>query len=408
MRIQTLRVQNFKAYRDLELTNLPPCCVLVGKNGSGKTTLFRVFAFLQKCLATDVRRALNAEGGGRNGFNEVLSRDAEEKLIRIEIQFKMELTSRERLVTYILEIGLDEKDNPLVTREILRYKRGEHGSPFHFLDFRNGSGYAILNEEDFSKKDTDLEREEQSLASPATLAIKGLGQFERFKAAQAFKSLLENWHISDFHINSARGVKDDEEARHLSDSGDNLPSVARFIYEEHPETFDLIKDKMRQRVPGVEDVQVKLTDDGRLLMNYRDGAFTDPFIDRNVSDGTIKMFSYLILLHEPTPHPILCVEEPENQLYPQLMNVLAEEFQDYARRGGQVFVSTHSPQFLNAFPINNLFLVEKEEGSSAIYKLQDDPLLREQMREGWKAGTLWEEGHMTGAGHRINSERLLS
>ena len=400
MKIETLRINNFKVYRNIELEHLPSLCVFVGKNGSGKTTLFRIFAFLKECLATNVRTALNKEGG-RNGFREVLTRDSEEQLIRIEIQFRMEITKRERLVTYLLEIGQDEKFRPCVRREILRYKRGEYGSPYHFLDFTNGSGYAITNEEDFSKNDTELDREEQTLASSGTLAIKGLGQFERFKAAQAFKSLIENWHISNCHINDARGVKDDEDARHLSASGDNLPSVARFLFEQHPEIFDSIKEKMRQRVPGIEDIEVKLTEDGRLLMRYRDGSFEDPFIDKNVSDGTIKMFSYLILLNDPKPHPILCVEEPENQLYPELMTVLAEEFMDYAGKGGQVFVSTHSPQFLNALKIENLFIVEKEEGTSAIYHLQDDPLVREQMQAGWKAGTLWEQGHMVGVKQRI-------
>lgn len=400
MKIETLRIKNFKVYRDVEIRNLPACCVFLGKNGSGKTTLFRVFAFLKECLSSNVRTALNKEGG-RNGFQEVISRGADQPVIELEIQFRMEITGRERLVTYRLEICADEHARPYVHREVLRYKRGEYGSPYHFLDFTNGRGFAITNEEDFSKPDTELDREEQTLASADTLAIKGLGQFERFKAAQAFKNLIEHWHISNFHINEARGVKDDEDATLLSQSGDNLPSVARYLFEAHPETFEEIKKKMRERVPGVEDIEVKLTEDGRLLMRYRDGSFADPFIDKNVSDGTIKMFSYLILLHDPAPHPILCVEEPENQLYPELMTVLAEEFREYAKRGGQVFVSTHSPQFLNALELENLFFVSKENGYSTIFPLKADPLIREQMEAGWKAGTLWEQGHMHGTSARI-------
>ena len=209
MKIETLRVKNFKVYQDMKIANLPSLCVFLGKNGTGKTTLFKVFAFLKECLATNVRTALNKEGG-RNGFREVLSRNAPDQAIEIEIQLRMEITGKERLVTYKLEICLDEREQPYVSREVLRYKRGEYGSPYHFLDFSMGSGYAIKNEEDFSKEDTELDREEQKLASADTLAIKGLGQFERFKAAQAFKNLIENWHISNFHINDARGVKDDE------------------------------------------------------------------------------------------------------------------------------------------------------------------------------------------------------
>lgn len=400
MRIETIRVHNFKALQSVELKNLPAFCVFVGRNGSGKTTLFRVFAFLKHCLEHNVRSALIAEGG-RNGFKEVVTRGHENESIEIELQFRMEIAGYNRLVTYSLEIAQDKKGMPIVRREILRYKRGSAGKPFHFLDFQNGEGYAITNEEDFSKPDEELERESQKLNAADTLAIKGLGQFERFKAAQAFRSLLEDWHISDFHISDARGVKDDEDAVHLSANGSNLAAFARHMFEQHPAEFELVKAKMRDRVPGISDIEVKVTEDGRLLVRYQDGAFSEPFIDKNVSDGTVKMFAYLLLLHDPKPHPVLCIEEPENQLYPQLMTLLAEEFQQYAQRGGQVFVSTHSPQFLNAVPLESLFHIDKETGVSRIVAIADDPLLSAQIEGGDKAGYLWEQGMFRGLTHRI-------
>jgi predicted ATPase len=400
MRIETVRIKNFKALQDINLREMPAFCVFVGRNGSGKTTLFRVFAFLKKCLADNVRSALNAEGG-RNGFKEVVTRGQEDEAIEIEIQFRMELTGRTRLVTYALEVRLRD-GQPVVERESLRYKRGRYGAPFRFLDFQLGEGYAINNEEDFSKPDEDLEREYQTLNSPDTLAIKGLGQFERFKAAQAFRDMLERWHISDFHINDARGVKDDEDVVHLSDTGHNLPAFARYMFEQHKPQFELVQQKMQDRVPGVEHVEVKVTEDGRLLMRYRDGAFDDPFMDRNVSDGTVKMFAYLLLLHDPSPHPVLCVEEPENQLYPGLMRLLAEEFLEYANRGGQVFVSTHSPQFLNAVPLESLYHIDKVDGTSMIIPLSTDPLVAELIKGGDHPGYLWEQGVLAGTRQRIS------
>jgi predicted ATPase len=402
MKIETIRVKNFKSLQEVRLTDLPAFCAFVGKNGSGKSTLFRVFSFLKSCLETNVRTALNREGG-RNGFAEVVTRGHQDEAIEFEIQFRMEIAGRNRLVTYALKIELNETKLPVISHEELRYKRGRYGSPYRFLNFQYGEGYAISNEEEFDKPDEELEREHQKLSSPDTLAIKGLGQFERFKAAQAFRSLIEQWHISDFHIGDARGVKDDDDSQHLSASGDNLPSVARFLMEHHSERFEQVKQKMRDRVPGVDDIEVKLTEDGRLLMRYKDGAFADPFIDKNVSDGTVKMFAYLVLLHDPLPHPILCVEEPENQLYPELMEVLAEEFIEYAQRGGQVFVSTHSPQFLNAIPLDSLYLIEKNEGISSVHRVRADVILAEQVSEGWKPGALWEQGEFNGLANRLNA-----
>lgn len=400
MRIETIRIRNFKALQDIELTNLPSFCVFVGRNGSGKTTLFRVFAFLKHCLEHNVRSALNAEGG-RNGFKEVVTRGHEHESIDIEIQFRMEIAGFNRLVTYSLQLAQDDRGLPFVRREILRYKRGAAGKPFHFLDFQNGEGYAISNEENFSKPDEELERESQKLNSPDTLAIKGLGQFERFKAAQAFRRMLEDWHISDFHISDARGVKDDEDAIHLSDTGSNLAAFARHMFEQHPADFKVVLQKMRDRIPGIKDVDVRITEDGRLLVRYLDGAFKDPFIDKNVSDGTVKMFAYLLLLHDPKPHPVLCIEEPENHLYPELMTMLAEEFQQYSQRGGQVFVSTHSPQFLNAVPLESLFHIEKSGGRSRIVAVSKDPLISEQVSAGDRPGYLWEQGMFSGVGQRV-------
>jgi predicted ATPase len=307
----------------------------------------------------------------------------------------MNILGTERLVTYLLTIG-QENNRPVVKREILRYKRGEYGSPYHFLDFKLGKGYAITNEEDFEQTEEELEREEQQLESNNILAIKGLGQFQRFKAASAFRALIENWHVSDFHISEARGSKDTIYAEHLSTTGDNMASVAQYIYQNHSDIFQTILMKMKERVPGISKVEAKDTEDGRLILKFQDQAFKDPFIDRYVSDGTMKMFAYLILLFDPKPHPLLCVEEPENQLYPTLLRELAEEFASYAHRGGQVFVSTHSPDFLNAVPLESIFWLSKEQGLTKIYKAIDNEILRNLVAEGDLAGYLWNQGWFKG------------
>lgn len=394
MKIETIRLRNFKAFREVNLTDLPGFLVVVGANGTGKTTLFDVFGFLHDCLKGNVRTALDKRGR----FREVLSRgcDPEKDSIIVEIQYRMEITGKERLVTYSVEIG-EVGGQPVVLREVLRYKRGRHGKPFHFLDFIQGDGYAIVNEEDFTKSEEELERETQRVA-PDALAIKGLGQFERFKAANVFRQLIEHWHVSDFHISAARGRKDASgDSEHLSESGDNLPLVARTLHEQHPAVFQHILDIMARRVPGVSAVEPMLMDDGYLSLRFQDGSFKTPFLDRYVSDGTIKMFAYLVLLHDPSPHPLLCVEEPENQLYPTLMGALAEEFRAYANRGGQVFVSTHSPDFLNAIELEEACWLVKRDGRTEVHRAKDNAQVAAYMAEGDQLGYLWKEGFFDGA-----------
>jgi predicted ATPase len=153
---------------------------------------------------------------------------------------------------------------------------------------------------------------------------------------------------------------------------------------------------MKKRIPGIGNIMTEATADGRLLLKFQDGSFKDPFIDRYVSDGTIKMFAYLILLHDPRPHPLLCVEEPENQLYPKLLWELAEEFREYTNQGGQVFVSTHSPDFLNAVNLDEVFWLSKEAGYTHIKRALDDSQISAYMADGDKMGYLWNQGFFEG------------
>ncbi len=396
MRIESIRLKNYKAFRDVHLTGMPAFMVVVGANGTGKTTLFDVFGFLHDCLQSNVRQALSARGR----FREVLSRGAEGETILIEIQYRMEIVGTNRLVTYSLELA--EQDGvPFVKRESLRYKRGRYGAPYYFLNFQGGEGYAISNEEDFDKADEELDRETSKLGSPDILAIKGLGQFARFKAATAFRRLIESWHVSDFHIGAARGRKEvTGDVEHLSETGDNLPRVAQYLFEQHPEIFKKVLDVMAARVPGIAEIEPVVTEDGYLTLRFRDGAFGTPFLDRYVSDGTIKMFAYLVLLYDPRPHPLLCVEEPENQLYPHLMAELAEEFRLYAARGGQVIVSTHSPEFLNACAIDEVVWLVKDRGYTTLHRASDDPQIAVYMEDGDQMGSLWKQGFFDGADPR--------
>ena len=241
------------------------------------------------------------------------------------------------------------------------------------------------------------EREEFRLDDSSVLAIKGLGQFREFRVVSEFRSLIENWHISNFHIADARPSVDEGYAEHLSTRGDNVAQVAQYLYQRHPDQFDRVLEAMSSRVPGVTHVEAKSTEDGRLVLRFQDGSFEDPFIARYVSDGTIKMFAYMVLLHDPKPHPLLAVEEPENQLYPSLLGDLIEEFRDYGRRGGQVFVSTHSPDFLSGAELPEVYWLVKSDGFSTVKRASDSELLRRLVAEGDRPSELWRQKLFDGA-----------
>ena len=225
-----------------------------------------------------------------------------------------------------------------------------------------------------------------------------MGQFQKFKAVSSFRRLLENWYVSNFQIQAAQTIEDVGLSEHLSTTGNNLAQVTKYIFENYPKEFQTILDKMRVRVPGIEKVEASETIDGRIVLQFRDGSFKDPFISRFVSDGTIKMFAYLILLHDPYPHPLLCIEEPENYLHPELLLQLAEEFREYANKGGQVFISSHSPDFVNALELNELFWLDKESGHTVIKRAKEDVMVSNLFNEGEPLGAIWKQGYLIGSG----------
>jgi predicted ATPase len=387
MQIESIKIENYRVFRQARLDRVPRLVALVGANGTGKSTLFDVFSFLKDALAFNVSKAVARRGGMR----ELRSRD-QSGPIRLEIKFR---ESGGRLATY--ELAFDEDHGRVVIeREVLKFRRGQRGKPWHFVDFSRGRGTAITNEEQYGHEGASEQRAEYALDELDVLAIKGLGQFKDFRVVAEFRSLIENWQILDFHITEARPSTEEGYAEHLSTRGDNLAQVAQYLYTYHPERFKEVLEAMKRRVPGVSHIEAKPTEDGRLVLRFQDGSFKDPFIARFVSDGTIKMFAYLVLLHDPKPFPLLAVEEPENQLYPDLLPELAEEFRAYAERGGQVFVSTHSPDFLNALELEEIYCLRKEGGYTVATHASDSDNLRALVEAGDLPGYLWKQGLFEG------------
>ena len=392
MQIESIEIRNYGLFRNATFSDLPRLAVVVGANGSGKSALFDVFSFLKESLTQNVAQAVARRGG----FGELVSR-GETGPIGITVKFR---DSGGRLATYQLDIA-NEQGRPIVEREVLEFRRGQYGTPWRLVDFSRGQGSAITNEAAYGEEGVVEERAQHVLDDPSALAIKGLGQFKEFRLVAELRGLIENWHISDVHISDARSSAEAGYAEHLSTRGDNVAQVARYLYERHRDCFDRVLEVMTQLMPGVSSVEAKPTEDGRLVLRFQDGSFKDPFVARYVSDGTIKMFAYLVLLNDPKPHPLLAIAEPENQLYPELLYELVEELRDYARRGGQVLVSTHSPELLNGVQLDEIYWLVKQDGFTTVRRAMDSELLRNLVAEGDLPGALWKQGLFEGAGPRF-------
>lgn len=379
-RINYLRVENFRALRKIELKNITPLTVLLGPNGSGKSTLFDVFAFLSECFNSGLRKAWDRRGRAK----ELKSRGADGPVV-IEIKYSEPTYP---LITY--HLAVDERNGaPVVTEEWLRWKRGSHGQPFRFLDYKEGQGKAVSGD----APETTDSRIDIPLKSADLIAVNALGQFANHPRVAALRDFITGWYVSYFSVDNTRSQPEAGPQERLSRIGDNLANVIQFLAEQHPSRLENIFEILRTRVPRIDKVLTEPMPDGRLLLSIKDAPFDNPILARFASDGTLKMLAYLILLNDPTPPPFIGIEEPENFLHPRLLYGLAEECRASAQRG-QLLVTTHSPFFLNALrPQEVRALYRDDNGYTQVTTASDIRGVSEFIEEGALLGDLWFEGH---------------
>jgi predicted ATPase len=168
--------------------------------------------------------------------------------------------------------------------------------------------------------------------------------------------------------------------------------VIQYLSEQHPERLQQILDTLRRRVPRLEKVKSTIMPDGRLLLQIKDAPFEEPILAKFASDGTLKMLSYLTVLYDPDPPPLIGIEEPENHLHPRLLPELAEECRAAAAHS-QLMVTTHSPFFVNGLRPAELWVLYRDDhGFTRARRAVDMPLITQMMDEGAQLGHLWTEG----------------
>lgn len=390
-RIESLRVENYRALRRVEFDKLTPMTVLLGPNGSGKSTVFDVFNFLSECFQFGLRHAWDRRGRGK----ELKTRGSSGPIV-------FDLKYREHrdmpVITYHLAIDEGNK-GPEVVEEWLQWRRGTRGRPFRFLEFARGEGSAVSGE----MPDEDDKRIPQKLRSPDLIGVSTLGQFSDHPRVAALREFITDWYVSYLSIDQTRSQPEAGPQERLSKGGENLPNVIQYLKEQHPDRLEKIFEVLRQRIPRLERVEAEPMPDGRLLLQIKDAPFEQPVLSRFASDGTMKLLAYLTVLYDPEPPRFIGIEEPENFLHPKLLPELAEECRAAAERS-QLLITSHSPFLLNAMrPEEVRILYRDEQGYTQAVRAIDIQGISEFMREGASLGYLWMEGHF-GLGDPLSNQ----
>ena len=318
-KIEGIRIRNYRALKDVTLGKLwntqksqplTPITAVIGKNGVGKSSLFDAFGFLADCLKLGVEEACDTRG--RGGFGRIRSPGSEEPII-FQVYYRQD--TKARPITYELAIGEDDSGRPYVLAERLR-QRGEgqtSGRPFTFLRIYDGEGDVWrgdsqgIQEEDETSEFVEIRKkrpeddksdytESVELQDTRRLGIATLGALKQHPRISSFRQFIEGWYLSYFTPDAARGLPLAGPQRRLNAQGDNLGNVVQFIEREHPDRFGRILKRIAEKVPGIERIDTERSPDGRLLLRFNDRGFEDPFYAQQMSDGTLKVFAYLLML----------------------------------------------------------------------------------------------------------------
>ncbi len=418
-KLEGFRVINFGVLKDItfgrlwnrqENAPLTPLTVVIGKNGTGKSTLFDAFGFLSDCLKSGVEEACDARG--RGGFEKIRTQ-GETGPIAFEIYYKEEGNARP--ITYELVIEQDNFDRPYVIKERLRQRRRgqKKGWPFSFFILNDGKGvvwsgdkeglqvdeenetYDLFSDINYINNQREESRDIESveLDDKRKLGIATLGSLKQHPRISAFRRFIEGWYLSYITPDAARSIPLAGPQKHLNIRGDNLGNVVQYLEREHKKRFQNILNRIATKIPGITKIDTERTNDGRLLLRFNDKGYGDPFYAQQMSDGTLKIFAYLLLLEDPNPPPFLCIEEPENGLYHKLLGTLAREFRQHAtgRKGeSQVFVTTHQPYLVDALEPDEVWTLEKgPDGYSTVHRASDNEIVKNMVAEGLPLGGLW-------------------
>lgn len=399
-KIEGIRIENYGALKSIcmgklfsyqEGRPLGNMVTIIGPSGTGKSTIADAFGFIADCLDKGVEEACDM--GNRGGFKQLVSQGKEE-VIHFEIYYRE--TSTSKPITYELSIALDKNERPYVLDERLRQRVEKRGWPKSFLNLHEGKGYAFEGKDGWQDDDGSIigqgKRVEVDLADKRKLGIATYGAMAQYNRIVDFMNFLKSWYLCYFSPDSARQIQYAAPQAYLNRTGSNLNNVAQYMFREDKAGFERVLKEIQTKLPGIRLIEPKYMENGQMVLRFLEQGFEEPFYSPHMSDGTLKLFAYYLLLHEHTPRQLVFIEEPENGLYHQYLTELACEMRKNVGNGftKQLFVTTHSPFFVNALNPEDVWVLQKnEDGFSTVKRASEYEFVKEMSYENVLLGDLW-------------------
>ena len=384
MLIQSIKLTNVLSFGpDAQELELKPLNVLIGPNGSGKSNLIEVIGLLKaapKDLLTPIR-----EGGGVHDW--IWRGEPRSYLAEIEVLISYQ---NNRLLRYALVFRKDDQRFQINSEQLEPVCSDDAFYPYFATDGEMAHLYdqSLRKETGSTTMKPVRIRADQSIFAqvkgPMFPELTHMGeQFQRM-------GLFREWSFGR-HTPQRLPQKADLPNNFLMEGGQNLGLVLNWLKRE-PKAADRLLNALRRLYASIVDFDVHI-EGGTVQVFLREGDITVPAT--RLSDGTLRYLCLLAILCHPTPPSLVCIEEPELGLHPDILPGLAELLREASERC-QLIVTTHSDVIVDALTDTpeSVVICEKKKGQTILKRLDKDDLAH--WLERYRLGDLWTSGELGG------------
>jgi predicted ATPase len=383
--LRSIKLQNILSYGpDAAELPLEPLNVLIGPNASGKSNLIEALSILA-AAPRDLRVPIR-EGGGVSDWLWKGGQETPTATIDVMVDYLV------NDLRYQISFGEAGGRFQLVD-ETIEGNRGEN-PPFTFYGYNHGN--IVLHADETVFAYTNSGQSTQILPDQSILSQRRdpliYPQLTYLADQFAGIQLYREWSLGrDAAPRSPQ--KTDMPEDFLLESASNLGMVLNDL-QNRPKVKRALLSYLRKFYHRTTDIATKVHAGTVQILIHEEGL-RDPVPATRLSDGTLRFLSLLTILCHPEPPPVVCIEEPELGLHPDIIPLVAELLVEASSRT-QLFVTTHSDALVDALNDHpEAFVVcERREQGTELRRLQPDQL-REWL-ENYRLGELWQMGEIGG------------
>ena len=345
----------------------------IGRNATGKTSFFDALSFLSDSTTLGCPQASTQKN--RLGFGKLLHESG--KPMSFECLFRMPNGDNKSLgvyVSYYARFDCDSYGRPFYSAEkVVKIQKTSAGlsEPRTILDLKHGAGEVYCGDQLVGGGVSDKRYS----------ALRSYGAIVSCPELSLLYRELSHWYFCCFSCDPSKKVNGTVAPgghKHLNITGSNLENVLTYYQAEDPQKYQDMIDRISSKIPSIRKSAKSLPASFRESPN--------------------KLFLYLLLLSDPTPRPLICVETPDMGLYHDMVDVLAAEFRDYSLRFpfSQIMFTTHNPYILESIAPEEVWVFkrhEENENQVSIECAGAVPIVSELYKQGVGMGAIWYAGH---------------